>query len=93
MKSLRGIFTDEFGVGGANAGWMLSYVEGVSQDGRYVIGQAQDEFGCRRSWLADLGPNFFITPIPEPSTYGLIGATALIALVGFRRKRARRPGA
>lgn len=32
----------------------------------------------------------FLSPIPEPSTYGLIGAAGLMGLVGFRRFRAKR---
>lgn len=38
--------------------------------------------------LADVTVTF-LSPIPEPSTYGLIGAAALLGLVAYRRYRGR----
>lgn len=32
----------------------------------------------------------YLTPVPEPSTYGLMGAAGLLGLVGYRRYRAKR---
>lgn len=34
-----------------------------------------------------------LVPVPEPSTYGLIGAGALVGLIGFRRFKARKQAA
>jgi len=35
----------------------------------------------------------FLTPVPEPATYGLMGAIGLMGLAGYRRFRAQRAGA
>jgi hypothetical protein len=42
--------------------------------------------------LAEVTVTYF-TPVPEPSTYGLIGAAGLMGLIGYRRFRAQRANA
>jgi PEP-CTERM motif-containing protein len=42
--------------------------------------------------LADVTVTF-LTPVPEPATYGLMGAIGLMGLAGYRRFRAQRAGA
>ena len=46
------------------------------------------------SWveLAEVTVTYF-NPVPEPSTYGMIGAAGLLGLVAFRRHRGRQAGA
>ena len=41
--------------------------------------------------LADVTVTF-LTPVPEPATYGLMGAIGLMGLAGYRRFRAQRAG-
>lgn len=42
--------------------------------------------------LADVTVTF-LNPVPEPATYGLMGALGLMGLAGYRRFRAQRAGA
>jgi uncharacterized membrane protein len=88
MQLLVDLLIDEYGIGDEIAGWNLGQITALSEDGRYIVGQGTDANNQRRDWLVDLGANF--TPIPEPGTYGLIGAVGLLtaALVRSRRRRA-----
>jgi uncharacterized membrane protein len=88
MQLLVDLLTNEYGIGDEIAGWNLGRITALSRDGRYIVGQGTDGNNLRRDWLVDLGANF--TPIPEPGTYGLIGAVSLLIAVLARRRRAAR---
>jgi hypothetical protein len=45
------------------------------------------DFAFRTFASAPGGPD--LAPVPEPSTYGLLGAAALAGLIGYRRLKAR----
>jgi uncharacterized membrane protein len=88
MQLLVDLLTDQYGIGDEIAGWNLGRITALSRDGRYIVGQGTHGDNQRRDWLVDLGANF--TPIPEPGTYGLMGAIGLLVAVVARRRRAAR---
>lgn len=75
----------------------LDYLEGfdfginIADGGKYRLGfgilDAGDKYGDSLFKIDNIR---YCPPIPEPSTYGLIGALGLVGLVGFRRWKARR---
>jgi uncharacterized membrane protein len=85
MQLLVDLLTNEYGIGDELTGWDLGRITALSRDGRYIVGQGTGPDNQRRDWLVDLGMNF--TPIPEPGTYGLIGAVGLLVAVVARRRR------
>jgi probable HAF family extracellular repeat protein len=92
LQSLQTIFTHEFSLGGQLAGWQLQTAEAMSEDGRVFGGEALDPSGREEAWIVDLGRPLSLTPVPEPSTYGLLAAALLVALALARRSgRKTRP--
>jgi probable HAF family extracellular repeat protein len=81
MRRLSDLLT---GAGVDLAGWRLVTANGISPNGRYVVGFGSNPRGLGEAWLVDLA-----SVIPEPPTASLlIGATAVLAM--FRHGTARR---
>ena len=72
------------------AGWNLSRINSISDDGSTIVGVGTNPDGRREAWIATLdgtpyAPN---TPVPEPLT--ILGAGTAIAFgAGFKRKLAK----
>ena len=64
-------------------GWRLISAEGISADGRKVVGTALDSSGGSQAFVATIGA------IPEPSTVALV-AFAGAGLIGLAIRRATR---
>jgi uncharacterized membrane protein len=77
MRDLKTVLTDS-GLGPALSGWTLTSIAGISDDGRTITGSGTSPNGFTRAWVAI---------IPEPGT-GLLVATGLLGLAGWRRARA-----
>jgi hypothetical protein len=56
----------------------------------FVLEGQTGNTGLTGDFLYETGP---FTPVPEPSTYGMIGAAALVAFVANRRKRSKKQAA
>jgi probable HAF family extracellular repeat protein len=87
MRTLEDVLTER-GLADEIAGWNLGLIDGVSVDGRFLIGNGRDPSGQSSPWLVDLGG---FTPVPEPATYGAVSAMGLLALVVWRRRRCVAP--
>jgi hypothetical protein len=57
--------------------------DGATMNGRF-------DFSVRNGDVTVTPPPVDLTPVPEPSTYGLCAATGLIGLVAFRRRQAKK---
>lgn len=87
MRTLQDILTER-GLADEIGGWNLGLIEGISADGRYLIGNGRDASDQVIPWLVDLGG---FTPVPEPETYGAAAVVGLMALVVWRRRRSPMP--
>jgi uncharacterized membrane protein len=93
MISLTDALIHQFGLhdllGGSNI------ATAISDNGRYIAGYGQWFGGDYRGWVIDRGENAIafevpeipVTPIPEPSTYGLMGVFGLAMATFVRRWR------
>jgi hypothetical protein len=92
MISLVDALRYQFGLDDELFGWNLGRATTVSDNGRYIGGYGT-WFGSAQAWILDRGENpeaFQIPivpmqPVPEPSTYGAIGAIGLLVLALQRR--------
>jgi probable HAF family extracellular repeat protein len=62
-------------------GWTLSTARGLNDLGQ-IVGAGYNAAGQFHAYL--LTPD---SPVPEPSTYGLIGAAALVTIAALRRRK------
>jgi len=87
MRFAKDWLTADYGLDLAN--WTLTYVNGISDDGKTVVGTAIDPSGNTQAWVADLRA----TPaaVPLPSSVWLMGS-ALFGIVGARRQRQSKLG-
>jgi len=83
MQRLVDLLTVQYGLGDEIAGWQLGNIVDLSADGRFLVGNGVNPDGRDTTWLVDLG----MSPIPEPSTYGLMGAVGLLTIITIRRRR------
>jgi uncharacterized membrane protein len=77
MRSLLDVLQDDYGLD--LSGWRLLAAEGISDDGRVIVGDGIDPDGNYVPWVAT---------IPEPSTALLLGL-GVAALAGTRPRRSR----
>lgn len=96
MRRLIDVLVEEYGLADQLAGWDLRAAYGMSADGRYIVGAGLHE-SRNGAWLLDRGLNpppihpEPLRPVPEPATYGLLGAVGLLGVVMWR-KLLRRAG-
>ncbi len=95
MRGLLDVLLNVYGLGDQLQGWSQLTVGGISADGRFIVGQGLYEGLGGGAWILDRGLNPPPIPppslpgIPEPSTYGLLGALALAGLAFARLQRHR----
>jgi probable HAF family extracellular repeat protein len=61
-------------------GWTLNYAAGISEDGRWVVGDGENPNGDREAFLAN------IAAVPAPAALWLLG-TGCLGLVGVMRRK------
>jgi uncharacterized membrane protein len=74
MESLKDILTNKCGLG--LTGWRLTCAQGISSDGRTIIGWGYNPSGYTEAWAAT---------IPEPASAILIGAGLFFARLRHRQ--------
>lgn len=79
MRNLRQVLIDDFGLAAALDGWILNSAADVSADGRVIVGAGINPDGNREAWRAVL--------VPEPATWMLAAAGAILAGRTWRRRR------
>lgn len=82
------LLSDVLAAGGADlTGWTLISADGISPDGRYVVGGGSLD-GVGQGFLADLlgGPS-----VPEPGALALLSLGGCLSLLGRRRRNPRCP--
>lgn len=95
VRNFQQVLEFDYGLAAALESWKWLTPFGMSTDGRFIVGYGSDA-GRQEGWLLDRGLNPPpigepppMPPIPEASTYGVVGAGLLVALVLWRK---RRPG-
>lgn len=83
LQRLVDVLANEYGIADELVGWDLGRITHLSRDGRYIVGRGTGPDNQPGDWLVDLG----MTPIPEPGTYGAMGAIGLLAIAAWRRRR------
>ncbi len=91
------VLKNDYGLATALAGWDALFPTGMSVDGRFIVGSALLDGEISRGWLLDrgaspppIGGSVPISPVPEPATYGMLGALMLVAALLHRRHAFRR---
>lgn len=83
LRRLQEVLESDYGLN--LAGWQLQYANGISSDGRAIVGQGWNPQGVNEAWLAQ---------IPEPVTGVMLatGAALTLGLAGRRGSIGVRPG-
>ena len=97
MRGLLDVLLNVYGLGDQLQGWSRPPGGVFCAEGRFIVGQGLYEGLGGGAWILDRGlnpppiPPPALPAIPEPSTYGLLGALALagLALQRLRRQRDR----
>jgi hypothetical protein len=82
MRFAKDWLTADYGLDLTN--WTLTYINGISDDGKTVAGTAIDPNGNTQAWVADL--RAAPAAVPLPSSVWLMGS-GLFGLLGARRQR------
>jgi uncharacterized membrane protein len=54
MRSLRDVLVNDFSLGASLAGWTMTRAEGISADGRFIVGNGRNPNGDPEAWIARL---------------------------------------
>jgi len=54
MRSLRDELVNDFGLGTSLNGWTLDSANGISADGRFIVGEGRNPNGDAEAWIAHL---------------------------------------
>ena len=91
MRDLLDVLNRDYGISGQTRGWDWLKPLAITPDGRYITG-----IGDQGGWLLDRGSNPpgidllpVLSPVPEPSFYGLAGSVVLMGVAGWRRRQRR----
>lgn len=79
MRRLSEVLTSQ---GTDLTGWRLASADGISADGRYVVGTGSYN-GLSQAFRAELAP----LPVPEPTTFAMLGLGGLTFLKSRNRGR------
>jgi hypothetical protein len=90
FRNLNDVLLNDYGLGGAMAGWRISEVFGISDDGRTLVGKAisPDGIPSYEAFAAAIPPS----SVPEPSaaTFVVVGFLWFATRSAQRRKNAYR---
>lgn len=95
MRSLTDVLNNNYGIADQLTGWRLLNALGMSPDGRFMVGGGLHN-GRLEAWLLDRGLNPPeiepppMIPIPEPSTFAMVGVILLFITVAKRHRLAAR---
>lgn len=81
MRRLVEVLIEDYGLADQLQGWKLHEAYDISANGRYITGGGRNPNDTTEGWLVDLQ----FTPVPEPSTYGVIAAALLGLVMAWRR--------
>jgi probable HAF family extracellular repeat protein len=86
MKSVRQLLID---AGVDMAGWTLFSAQGVSADGRVVVGFGRNPSGVTEAWLADFREPVAGAEVPEPAAVAIWSFLSLLAVLQAKRRTRR----
>ena len=81
IRNLRDVLISQ---GNDLTGWRLDRANGISADGKIIVGSGFNPAGQPEAWLARLSP---VTSIPEPSTILLFGIGAFGLLLCWKYRK------
>jgi probable HAF family extracellular repeat protein len=76
MRELKDVLVNDYGLGPSLIGWDLIHANGISEDGKTIVGSGINPSGNNEAWIAR---------IPEPCTLVLIGL-GISGLFGCQRQ-------